>query len=44
MSLGVQWRALAQLNHANIAHLLDWGDARDGRRFLVMDGRPVLVS
>ncbi len=36
--------ALAQLNHSNIAHLLDWGKTAAGAPFLVMeyvDGLPV---
>jgi tetratricopeptide (TPR) repeat protein len=37
-------RALAQLDHPNIAHLLDWGQSAEGAPFLAMeyvDGLPV---
>ncbi len=42
--LRLERRALAQLDHPNIAHLLDWGQAEDGAPFLAMeyvDGAPV---
>jgi tetratricopeptide (TPR) repeat protein len=42
--LRLERRALAQLNHPNIAHLLDWGRGAENRPFLVteyVDGLPV---
>jgi len=42
--LRLERRALAQLDHPNIAHLLDWGTTADGAPFLAMeyvDGLPV---
>ncbi len=42
--LQLERRALAQLDHPNIAHLLDWGKTAEGAPFLAMeyvDGLPV---
>lgn len=35
--LRLERRALAQLDHPNIAHLLDWGNTADGAPFLAME-------